>query len=55
MERVERPDDAYLDEIEHIRHERRREWEKWQDKLSDDDYAELMENRRELHEYTKSI
>ena len=50
MEIVNRPDDAWLDEIEHIRHENRREWEKYQDKLSDDDYAELKANRREVHE-----
>ena len=52
MEIVERPDDAWLDEIEHIRRENRREWEKYQDELSDDDYAEMQANRRELHERT---
>ena len=49
MEIVERPDDAWLDEIEHIRHDRRRELERWQDSQADDDYAEMMANRRELH------
>lgn len=49
METIERPDDAWLDEIEHIRHERRKELAEYQYEQADQDYAEIMWNRRELH------
>lgn len=55
MEIVEKTDDAWLDEIEFIRHERRKNYYAWQEKQADDEYAEMMANRRELNEYTKSI